>query len=84
MSDTAAVDHEQALAAALHREVGRLEPRDCLNDILTVAHGRNWLCLWILAATVGLLLLAIGLYLAATYQPEPAPTTVHLTRLLEA
>lgn len=68
-----AVDHEQLLRAALHAEVDRLEPCDCLTTIRTRRIG-----VWLVAlvATVGVLMILAGLLmLNARHEPPPAPTS---------
>ncbi|MER7500487.1 hypothetical protein AB0L05_27895 [Nonomuraea pusilla] len=78
-------DHDERLQRALADEVDRLEPCDCLPQILAAAHRPAW---WAIAltATVGALLLLLGLLmLLRAGQSEPAPSPVPpSTRLLEA
>jgi hypothetical protein len=84
MRDTAhAVAHEALLARALHAEVADMHPRPLLDEILDAAPHRSWLCLWVLAATVGALLILAALLLAASHR-QPTPTTTVPSRLLEA
>lgn len=83
MHDLTTATREHALRAALHEAVADVEPCDCLDAIRARARAavRPDLPLWLVAvaATVGLLLIVIGLVqMADPDESPPAPTTTVL------